>query len=73
MARIAGITTQKNTKGEITHVTINVKKHQEVMPMLNKPGIVEKTKFQIECEEGISLDELDNRLTKHIENLPWEK
>lgn len=46
MTRIAGITTQKNTKGEITHVTINVKKHQQVMPMLNELGIIEKLSFK---------------------------
>jgi len=73
MARIAGIKTQKNTKGEITHVTINVKKHQELMPMLKELGVISKTKFQKECEEGITLDELNNRLTKHIESLPWKK
>jgi hypothetical protein len=38
MARIAGISTQKNTK---------------------------------DCKEGISLEELDNRLTSHINKLPW--
>ncbi len=73
MARIAGIATQKNTRGEITHVTFNIKKHQQVIPLLKELGIVSKTKFERECEEGITLDELDNRLTKHIKKLPWKK
>ena len=73
MARIAGIATQKNTRGEITHVTFNIKKHQQVTPLLKELGIVSKTKFERECEEGITLDELDNRLTKHIKKLPWKK
>ena len=73
MARIAGIKTQKNTRWEITHVTIDVKKHQGVMPMLKELGVISKTKFHKECEDGITLDELNNRLTKHIESLPWKK
>ena len=43
------------------------------MPMLKELGVISKTKFHKECEDGITLDELNNRLTKHIESLPWKK
>lgn len=53
MPRIAGVTTEKNAKGEITYVTINVKKHKEtIMPFLEQIGVVEKGKFMQEFEKG---------------------
>ncbi len=57
MPRIAGVATQKNTKGEITHITIDVKKHKEfVAPMLAQLGVKEKTKFEKDWERGISIE-----------------
>ena len=73
MARIAGIKTQKNTRGEITHITINVKKHQEIMPMLKELGVVSKTKFEIECEGAVSVDEARARTIEYVKSLPWKK
>ena len=73
MARIAGIKTQKNTRGEITHVTIDVKKHQGVMPMLKELGVISKTKFQIECEAALTIEEARERSNTFIESLPWKK
>ncbi len=32
-----------------------------------------KTKFQIECETAISLDEAEVRLLSFVRNLPWKK
>ena len=73
MARIAGIKTQKNTRGEITHVTINLKKHQEVVPMLKELGVVSKTQFEKDCEGALTVEEARTRIKKFVKNLPWKK
>jgi hypothetical protein len=73
MPRIAGVATQKNTKGEITHLTINVKKHKDfVAPMLAQLGAKEKTKFEKDWERGITPEELRQNLHKRIEEI-WKK
>ena len=72
MARVAGITTQKNTKGEITHVTIDLKKRKEVIPMLEELGVMEKTPFMQEFEKGITIEESRKRAHAKIDSL-WKK
>ena len=73
MAAIAGITTKKNTKGQVTHVTIDVKKHQDKIQALTEIGVLPKTKFQQECEGAITIEELRTRVYKHINAYPWKK
>ena len=73
MARIAGIATKKNTRGEITHVTIDVQKHRELItPMLYELGVIEKTTFQQECESAIPLEAFRKKVHKRI-NTAWQK
>ena len=58
MPRMAGITTKKNDRGKITHVTINVQKHREtITPVLLQLGVIEKTQFQKDCEGAITPEE----------------
>lgn len=71
MARIAGITTKKDTKGNITHVTINVKKHKHAVPVLKEMGLLEKSEFEKECEEAITLEEFRDSMKKYIAEL-WK-
>ena len=55
MAQVAGITTKKNTKGELTHVTINVKKHKEkITPLLEEFGVVKKSTFKQEWDDALA-------------------
>ena len=73
MAEIAGITTQKNLAGKITHVTIDVKQHEDkITPLLYELGVLEKTAFQLECENGITPEELREHLLKTVHGL-WKK
>ena len=37
---------QKDTKGNLTHVTINLKKHKEVLPMLQQMSLIEKSELK---------------------------
>jgi hypothetical protein len=66
MPRIAGVVTEKNAKGEITFVTINVKKHREtIMPVLEQMGVVEK-------KEWLTVEEARKLSLKHLDEL-WKK
>ena len=57
MARIAGISTQKDSKGNILKVTFDLKKHgAEIMPILVKIGAVEEDEFEKQWKEGIPAD-----------------
>ncbi len=74
MARIAGIATKKNQKGEITHVTIDVKKHRDtITPMLEQLGVIKESSFEEEWERGgMTKEELKNSLLKTVDEL-WRK
>jgi hypothetical protein len=75
MPRIAGVVTEKNAKGEITFVTINVKKHEAaIMPLLVKMGVVEKSKSKQELkkEKWLTVEEARKLSLKHLDEL-WKK
>ena len=69
MAAIEGIKTKKNTRGELTHVTVAVRKHKEVIPIFNEIGLLPKTTFQIERQNGITVNELKESLLEQIDEL----
>lgn len=69
MIQAEGITTLKNDEGEITHVTIDVQKHKEALPLLKQLGLLEKTQFEIDCENGTSIEESRKRIHAKIDNL----
>jgi hypothetical protein len=73
MAGIAGVTTKKNTRGQITHITVDVRKHKEVIPMFNEIGLMPKTKFQLECEKGFTVEKTRQELLAHVRSFPWKK
>ncbi len=73
MSAISGITTKKNARGKITHVTVDVRKHKEVIPMFNEIGLIPKTKFQEQCEKGTPLEEARQELLAHVRSFPWKK
>jgi hypothetical protein len=72
MAAIAGITTKRNVKGQLTHVTVDVKKHASIIPMFNEMGLLPKTTFQKERENGITVEQLKKSLLDQIDEL-WSK
>jgi len=76
MARVAGITTEKDVKGNITKVTFDFKKYgTELMPLLLKTGAVEEDSFEKEWAEaqktGYSVEAAFVELEKRIEKR-WE-
>ena len=73
MPRITGTATKKNTRGEITHVTTDVKKHRALItPMLYKLGVMEKTTFQLESESAIPLEDFRKKMHKRVK-AAWQK
>jgi hypothetical protein len=71
MARIAGVTTKKDTRGNITHVTINTKKHPEAVGKLKDLGLIEKTQFDKDFENGTPIEETRIELIEFVKGL-WK-
>lgn len=74
MPHIAGVTTQKDARGNVTHVTINLKKHKEVLPLLQQMGVIEKSELQkmLESEEWVTIEESRAKAYAKIKEL-WKK
>jgi hypothetical protein len=74
MARIAGITTNKDPKGNIRKVTFDFKKHEaDIRPILEKLGAIEEDEFEREWKEGIPVKQVFDELRAHIDTLKWDK
>jgi hypothetical protein len=70
MIDIEGIETQTNSKGEITHLTIDVEKHKDIVaPILEQLALSEKEQFDTKWKSGISPEQLKGNLHKRIEKL----
>jgi hypothetical protein len=73
MTRIEGIETVRNAAGEITHLTIDVQKQQELAaPILEQLSINKKTAFQNEWEQAINVEDARKRSLQHIDEL-WDR
>ena len=73
MAHIEGIEEIKNNDGNLTHVVIDVRKHPEAVGKLKEMGLVEKTQFEKDCEDAISVDEAFKPVYDFINSLKWDK
>ncbi len=40
MSGISGVITKTNSKGQLTHITIDVRKHQEAIRVLKELGLI---------------------------------
>jgi|688.fasta_scaffold130700_3 hypothetical protein len=69
MARIAGVTTKKDTRGNITHVTINAKKHPEALGKLKDLGLIEKTQFEKDYENAMTFEEFEEKILNFANDL----
>jgi hypothetical protein len=74
MARIAGIQFNKTSNGTIKSVTIDLKKHGEVInPVLESLGVIDNNNFEQLWKQGMSKKEVRTKLFKTIDALPWKK
>ena len=77
MAALAGVKTIKNLRGEVTHITIDVKKHKDKMGKLKEMGLVPKSKFIKEWDDAIAngaktVAQSEKDMLKYIKEL-WKK
>jgi hypothetical protein len=74
MARVAGISTDKDLKGNIRKVTFDFKKHEvKLRPILVELGVIEEDEFEKEWGEGAPVEEVFDELRAHIDTLKWNK
>jgi hypothetical protein len=74
MARIAGITTDKDPKGNIRKVTFDFKKHEaDIRPILEKLGAIEEDEFEKKWKEGTPIEEAHQQVLDHIRSKKWDK
>lgn len=74
MARIAGITTEKDFNGNIKKVTFDFKKHEvKLRPILEELGAIEEDEFDKKFREGTPAKEAIEKLRAKIRSWKWEK
>ena len=73
MARIAGIKTIKDSRGAVTHITIDIRKHPQAINTLKRLGLIEKTQFEKNCENALPADEVFKKVHEFIDGLEWKK
>jgi len=74
MARIAGVTTTKNEKGENISITIDLRKRKEAIPLLTKIGLLEKSDAQkrVESNKYMSIEDARRHTLAHVKQ-SWGK
>jgi hypothetical protein len=75
MARIPGIQIEKDKKGRVAYVRINVKKHPEFILELEKVGAIEYNDFEKEWNDptNVTFEEAKKHTLDHINSLQWKK
>jgi hypothetical protein len=74
MARVAGIQFEDDSKGNHRYVRIDLKKHAEVIPYLEKIGAIEEEdEFEKEWKKGGLTTEQAKELTKRKIREWWGK
>jgi hypothetical protein len=72
VAKIPGVAIAHDTIGNPTQVTIDLKEHPEAIPVLKEMGLMPKTQFDIDFENGIPLEESRKNMMTFIDKL-WQK
>jgi hypothetical protein len=73
MSRITGIRTKRDAEGRITEITINTKKHPQAIELLQNAGLVEKSGFQQDLEDGLSVEQARQSTLTKIRSWKWPK
>ena len=72
MTAIPGITLKKNSKGQLTHITIDVRQHQEAVPVLKDLGLIPEIQLNSEEKNGHTVEQFTEAMeavtAKHYEN-----
>jgi hypothetical protein len=70
MARVAGVTVERNTKGLAQYIRINLHKHADLIPIFKEKGFIEDAspynkKFVAKIRESENESSIDVDLTKY--------
>lgn len=73
MAQIAGISTEKNKKGIVTKITIDLKKHPNAKKPLAEMGFIELDPFEEMVKNGhyTPIDKARTELLNYVKSL-WK-
>ena len=71
--QVSGIEIEKNKKGEDAFIRIDLKKYgKQLQPFLEEIGLIDDD-FEKEWKNGLTRDELSERISAYISSLPWKK
>ena len=73
MTKLSSITIKKNANELSTNVTTHLEIRKDKIQDIKGTIALPKTKFQLQCEGAITIEELRERVYKHINSLPWKK
>ena len=73
MPQIISNTIKKNTKKEIANDSKKIKSVVDKKSTAKEIAAIPKTKFQLQCEGAITIEELRTRVYAHINSLDWAK
>ncbi|MDX2189545.1 MAG: hypothetical protein SFY32_06760 [Bacteroidota bacterium] len=78
MGNISGVKTEKNKNGELTSITINLKKHKNAIKPLSDLGLIKNEEISIfynkvKNSKNTSIEEARRLSLNHIDSLPWSK
>lgn len=62
VAEIAGVTLTEDAIGNPAQITIDLKEHPEAIPVLKNLGLLRKTQFDIDFENGMTVEEFRQAL-----------
>jgi len=72
VAPIPGVQIMNDIAGELTQVTIDLRQHPEAIPALKELGLLPKSQFDIDFENGIPLEQSRKNTMAFIDKL-WQK
>lgn len=75
MKNTIGVKFSNDASGKIKSVTIDLLKHgKDLQPFFEKVGAISnEDDFEKKWAEGITGDELIQRVNSHLKTLPWKK
>ena len=71
-AQIPGVQTTHDVSGEPAQITIDLRQHPEAIPKLKELGLLPKSQFDVDFENGIPLEQSRINTMAFIDKL-WQK
>jgi hypothetical protein len=72
MASLASINAKEKSQRKATLANVNLRMDKHVIPMFKETNPIQKTDFQIRCEQGVSIEDARKQTHDFIEEL-WKR